>query len=38
PGCAVLEAVERCDISLSRYNSYLSMLDDKEEDKYRKGY
>ena len=38
PGCAVLEAVERHDISLSRYNSYLSMLDDKEEDKYRKGY
>ena len=38
PGCAVLEAVERRDISLSRYNSYLSMLDDKEEDKYRKGY
>ena len=35
---AVLEAVERRDISLSRYNSYLSMLDDKEEDKYRKGY
>ncbi len=35
PGCAVREAVERRDISLSRYTSYLSMLDDKEEDRYR---
>lgn len=35
PGCAVREAVERHDISESRYASYLSMLDDKEEEKYR---
>ena len=35
PHCAVLEAVERHDISESRYNSYLSMLEDEKEDKYR---
>jgi ribosome biogenesis GTPase len=38
PGCAVLKAVEDHFIALSRYNSYLSMLDDKDGDKYRKGY
>lgn len=38
PHCAVLEAVERHDISESRYNSYLSMLEDENEDKYRQGY
>lgn len=38
PGCAVLEAVENGEISLSRYNSYLNMLDDKDEAKYRSGY
>ncbi len=36
PGCAVLQAVERHDISQSRYSSYLSMLEDPDEDKYRK--
>ena len=35
PNCAVREAVERHDISESRYASYLSMLDDKDEDRYR---
>jgi ribosome biogenesis GTPase len=30
--------VERHDISESRYNSYLSMLDDENEEKYRSGY
>ena len=35
PGCAVLAAVERHDISQSRYNSYLSMLSDKDENRYR---
>ncbi len=35
PGCAVLAAVERHDISESRYNSYLSMLEDGTEEKYR---
>ena len=38
PGCAVRKAVEEHYISTSRYNSYLSMLDDKEEGKYRSGY
>lgn len=38
PGCAVLQAVKECRIALSRYSSYLSMLDDKDEEKYRKGY
>lgn len=36
PGCAVLKAVEDHYIALSRYQSYLSMLEDKEEGKYRK--
>ena len=35
PGCAVLEAIEQQRIAQSRYNSYLSMLEDKDEDKYR---
>lgn len=35
PGCAVRKAVEEHYISESRYTSYLSMLDDKEEGKYR---
>lgn len=38
PGCAVRLAVEEHRISESRYLSYLSMLDDKDEDKYRQGY
>ncbi len=38
PHCAVREAVERHDISESRYNSYLSMLEDENEDKYRPAY
>lgn len=38
PGCAVVEAVKRHDISESRYHSYLSMLEDEDEDKYRPGY
>ena len=36
PGCAVLKAVEEHFISQSRYQSYLSMMQDKEESKYRK--
>lgn len=35
PGCAVLQAVEESRIALSRYQSYLSMLEDKDETKYR---
>lgn len=38
PGCAVRKAVEEHYISESRYTSYLSMLDDKEEGKYRAAY
>lgn len=34
PHCAVVEAVERGDISVSRYESYLKIMD--EDDKYRK--
>ncbi len=35
PGCAVLQALEDHYIAQSRYQSYLSMMEDKEEDKYR---
>lgn len=38
PGCAVRKAVEDHYISESRYNSYLSMLEDKEENKYREAF
>ena len=38
PGCAVREAVEKHYISESRYASYLNMLKDKEEGKYRAAY
>lgn len=38
PGCAVLKAVEEHYIALSRYNSYISMLNDKEAGKYRPAY
>ena len=38
PGCAVRQAVENHDISESRYTSYLSMLEDGNEEKYRQGY
>jgi ribosome biogenesis GTPase len=37
PGCAVLEALENHQLAPSRYASYLSMLEDKEEGKYRAG-
>lgn len=35
PGCAVLKALDDHFIAQSRYQSYLSMLDDKEDGKYR---
>lgn len=38
PGCAVREAVENNLISQSRYASYLSILDDADDPKYRKPY
>lgn len=36
PGCAVREAVDAGHIAATRYISYLSMLDDQDEDKYRR--
>ena len=38
PGCAVLKALEEHYIAESRYQSYLSMLNDKDESKYREAY
>lgn len=38
PGCAVKKAVENHYIAESRYQSYLSMLDDKDENKYREAF
>ncbi len=38
PGCAVLAALESQHIAQSRYASYLSILDDATEGKYRKPY
>jgi ribosome biogenesis GTPase len=38
PGCAVLKALEDHYISQSRYQSYLSMLNDKDDSKYREAF
>ena len=38
PGCAVRQALDDHYIAQSRYQSYLSMLDDKDEDRYRAAY
>ena len=38
PGCAVLAALENHELAPSRYASYLSMMEDKEEGKYREKY
>jgi len=38
PGCAVRKAIEEHYISESRYASYLNILEDKEEGKYRAAY
>lgn len=38
PGCAVLAALEDNRIAASRYASYLSILEDADEGKYRKPY
>ena len=38
PGCAVREAVQQSLISQSRYASYLSIIDDEHNDKYRKPF
>lgn len=38
PGCAVLKALDNHEIAESRYQSYLSMLEDKDERKYREKF
>ena len=38
PGCAVLKALEDHYIAPSRYQSYLSMLEDKDQGKYREAF
>ena len=38
PGCAVLKALEDHYIAQSRYQGYLGMLEDKDENKYREAY
>lgn len=38
PGCAVLQALEDHFIAQSRYQSYLSMMEDKDGSKYREAY
>ena len=38
PGCAVLKALEDHYIAQSRYQSYLSMLEDKDQGKYREAF
>lgn len=38
PGCAVHDAVENHYISMSRYQSYLNILEDSSDDKYRKPF
>lgn len=38
PGCAVIEALNNQFISQSRYNSYLGILEDKTEGKYREAF
>lgn len=38
PGCAVLAALEQGKIAASRYQSYLSMMQDKDDGKYRAAF
>jgi ribosome biogenesis GTPase len=38
PGCAVLKAVDEHFISESRYKSYLNMMEDEKENKYREAF
>ena len=38
PGCAVLKALENHQISESRYTSYLSIIEDSSEGKYREAF
>jgi ribosome biogenesis GTPase len=38
PGCAVIKAIEQRTISESRYRSYINILDDENEGKYRQAF
>ncbi len=38
PGCAVLQALDELRLAPTRYASYLSMMEDKDENKYRPAY
>ncbi|MBN1924837.1 MAG: ribosome small subunit-dependent GTPase A [Prolixibacteraceae bacterium] len=38
PGCAVLKAVENGVVAYSRYNNYLSIMNEDEDEKYREAY
>ncbi len=38
PGCAVLAAIDEGRVARSRYTSYLSILEDADEGKYRKPF
>ena len=38
PGCAIKKALDNHEIAESRYQSYLSMLEDKDEGKYRERF
>lgn len=38
PGCSVKQAVEESEISISRYENYLSILNEDEDEKYRVGF
>ena len=38
PGCSVLKALDEHYIAQSRYNSYVGMLEDKDQAKYREAY
>ena len=38
PGCAVLQALQNHFVAESRYQSYLNMLEDKDESKYREAF
>ena len=38
PGCAVMEALENHKLAPSRYQSYISMMEDKDDGKYRAAF
>jgi ribosome biogenesis GTPase len=38
PGCAVRDAIDAGEISMSRYDSYMSILFEDENEKFRQGF